>query len=143
MGGTTQAVVFVGIQGSGKSTYFARHYADTHVRINLDMLRTRNREAVLLHACLACGQSFVIDNTNPTAAGRSRYAALARAAGFETVAVVFDIALDDALARNAARDGRARVPDRAITGTFARLEPVTDDEGFDRIIRIDAPTDPP
>jgi predicted kinase len=70
------AIVFCGLQGSGKSTYFARRFADTHVRLNLDMLRTRNREDVLLHACLAVQQPFVADNTNPTPPQRSRYAAL-------------------------------------------------------------------
>lgn len=131
-----EAVVFVGIQGSGKSTYFARHYAETHVRLNLDMLRTAHREAVLLHACLACEQRVVIDRTNPTAAGRMRYVALARAAGFTTTAVVFEVPVEVALERNAHREGRARVPDRAIRGTAAKLEPVTAVEGFDRIIRV-------
>lgn len=131
-----QAVVFVGVQGSGKSTYFARRFADTHVRINLDMLRTRNREKVLMHACLACEQAFVIDNTNPSAAGRARYVAAARAAGYETVAVVFEVPLDIARARNAERAGKRRVPDRAIAGTAAKMEPVTAAEGFDRIVRV-------
>lgn len=138
------AVIFVGIQGAGKSTYFAQHYADTHVRINLDMLRTRHRETVLVHACLAVGQSFVIDATNPTAAGRARYVSAAKAAGFEVIAVVFELPVALALVRNRARTGRARVPDEAVLGTFAKLEPVTDSEGFDRVVRLaiaDAPTD--
>jgi predicted kinase len=130
------AVIFVGIQGAGKSTHFARHYADTHVRLNLDMLRTRHREAVLLHACLAIQQSFVLDATNPTAKGRARFIAAAKAAGFEVVAVVFEIPVELALARNRARTGRACVPDEAVLGTFAKLEPVTDAEGFDRVVRV-------
>ena len=130
------AIVFVGVQGAGKSTYFARHYADTHVRLNLDMLRTRHREAVLLHACLAIQQSFVVDATNPTVAGRAKFVAAARAAGFEIVAVVFEVPLALALERNRGRSGRARVPDRAVEGTFAKLEPVTAAEGFDRILRV-------
>jgi predicted kinase len=138
MSKAAQAVIFVGVQGSGKSTYFAQHYADTHVRLNLDMLRTRHREAVLLHACLAVGQSFVVDNTNPTAATRARYIKLAEAAGYEIVGVAFDTPLELALARNQARSGRARVPDRAIRGTFAKLEPVSEAEGFDRVIRVAA-----
>ena len=60
----------MGVQGSGKSSHYARCYADSHVRINLDMLRTRHRESALLHACLSVGQSFVVDNTNPTAQAR-------------------------------------------------------------------------
>ncbi|WP_244923719.1 AAA family ATPase [Enhygromyxa salina] len=128
-----EAVVFVGVQGSGKSTFFARHYADTHVRLNRDMLRTGNREAVLMHACLAVGQAFVIDNTNPKRDTRARYVAAAKAAGFRTIVVVFSVPLELALARNAAREAAARVSEIAIRGTFAKLEAVTDDEGFDEV----------
>jgi predicted kinase len=38
-----EAVILIGIQGSGKSTFFKEKFADTRVRINLDMLRTKNR----------------------------------------------------------------------------------------------------
>ena len=37
-------VIFIGIQATGKSTFFQEQFADTHVRVNLDMLRTRHRE---------------------------------------------------------------------------------------------------
>ena len=131
-----QAVIFVGVQGSGKSSHFASRYADTHVRLNLDMLRTRHREAVLLHACLAVGQSFVVDNTNPTAAARARYVSAAKAAGYRVTAVYFDVSLARALARNAARSQARQVPERAVRGTFAKLEPVTLAEGFDELITV-------
>ena len=36
-----QVVILIGIQGSGKSTFCRKRFFDTHVRINLDMLRTR------------------------------------------------------------------------------------------------------
>ena len=55
------AIVFCGVQGSGKSTFFASRFAGTHVRLNRDMLGTRHREDVLLHACLAVRQPFVAD----------------------------------------------------------------------------------
>ena len=77
-----EAIIFCGIQGSGKSTFYLRHFYPTHVRLNLDMLHTRHREAILLHACLAAQQPFVIDNTNATIAKRARYISLAKAAGF-------------------------------------------------------------
>ncbi|MEO1133121.1 MAG: ATP-binding protein, partial [Cyanobacteria bacterium J06639_1] len=57
-----QAIIFIGIQASGKSTFFAQKFADTHVRINLDMLKTRHREKCLLETCLEIGQPFVVDN---------------------------------------------------------------------------------
>jgi predicted kinase len=61
-----EAVIFCGIQGAGKSTFFKKHFFQTHVRISLDLLRTRHREKVFLTACLESGQRFVVDNTNPT-----------------------------------------------------------------------------
>ena len=54
----------MGIQGAGKSTFFKERFFDTHVRINLDMLKTRHREAILLDACIRAKQRFVVDNTN-------------------------------------------------------------------------------
>lgn len=68
-----EAVIFVGIQATGKSTFYVDRFFKTHVRINLDMLKTRHRERVLLDACLAAKQRFVVDNTNPTVADRSAY----------------------------------------------------------------------
>jgi predicted kinase len=61
-----QAILLVGLQGSGKSTFWAQRFRDTHVRLNLDMLNTRARFDVLRHACLAAKQRFVVDNTNVT-----------------------------------------------------------------------------
>jgi len=81
-----EAVIFVGVQGAGKSTFYRERFFDTHVRINLDMLRTRRREQLLFEACLEAGQSFVVDNTNPTPADRARYVAPARERGFRVIA---------------------------------------------------------
>ncbi len=39
-----EAVMFSGIQATGKSTFFQQRFFNTHVRINLDMLKTRNRD---------------------------------------------------------------------------------------------------
>ncbi len=77
-----EAVIFIGIQASGKSSFFRERFFDTHVRINLDMLRTRRREALLVAACLEAGQSFVVDNTNTQPSDRARHVGPARAAGF-------------------------------------------------------------
>src|SRR5690348_16523083 len=98
-----EAVIFVGVQGSGKSTFYRERFFDTHVRINLDMLRTRHREQLLLAACLAAKQPFVIDNTNPLPADRARYIGAAREAGFRVIVYFFETSLQDAIRRNKQR----------------------------------------
>ena len=124
-----QLLLFCGVQASGKSSYYKAHFADTHIRLNLDMLRTRHREALLFHACLQAKQPCVIDNTNPTAAARAKYLTPALAYYFETP-------LADALARNATRSGKARIPERGIIATYKQLEPPTLAEGFTAIYRV-------
>ena len=131
-----EAVIFTGIQASGKSTFFKQRFFDTHVRINLDMLRTRNREAILVRACLESKQRFVVDNTNPTRADRARYTGPAKAAGFRVVSYYFDTDMQGALARNAQRSGSARVPVFGIHGTRKKLEPPAADEGFDEMFVV-------
>jgi predicted kinase len=131
-----EAVVFSGVQGSGKSTFYRERFFATHVRLNLDMLRTRNRADILLHACLAAQQQFVVDNTNPTRRQRERYARLAAAAGFSAVLYYFESTSADALSRNAARPEPFRVPDLAILGTLAKFERPSPGEGFGRIYRV-------
>lgn len=61
----------------------------TRVRINLDMLKTRVRKALILQACLAAKQPFVVDNINTLKSERAGYIELARAAGFQVQGYYF------------------------------------------------------
>lgn len=133
-----EAVIFIGIQGVGKSTFYSTRYAGSHVRISLDMLRTRHRESILLSACIAAGQSFVVDNTNPARADRERYLSLARDHGFRVVGCYFQSRIQDCLLRNAERSGKQRVPDKAVLGTYSRLELPVREEGFDELWYVSA-----
>ncbi len=131
-----EAVIFCGIQASGKTTFYRERFFDTHVRISLDMLRTRHREAILLRACLEAKQPFVVDNTNPTIAERAKYIEPARKAGFRVVGYYFRPDLSGCIARNERRAGRERVPVKAIVGTARRLQPPTSAEGFDAVYTV-------
>ena len=131
-----QAVVFSGIQASGKSTFFKDRFADTHIRLNLDMLRTRHREAVLLRACLEARQAFVVDNTNLLAAERAGYIRQARGAGFSVVGYRFQVALTLALTRNEARVCRRPVPPHVLRGAARRWEPPAWAEGFEALFDV-------
>lgn len=129
----------MGVQGSGKSSFFKERFYNTHVRINLDMLKTRHRESLLVKACLEGKQQFVVDNTNAGAEERARYVKAAKDAGFRVIGYYFQSKLEDALKRNAEREGKTRIPDKGVRGTYARLQPPSYDEGFDELyyVRID------
>lgn len=131
-----QLIILVGIQASGKSTFYKKRFVDTHVRINLDMLKTRHRERILFQACLEAKQPVVIDNTNPTRKDRSRYIVPARAAGFRIIGYYFQAHVDDALSRNRRRDRDNVIPDRGIQATQAKLEPPSYKEGFDDLFAV-------
>jgi hypothetical protein len=131
-----QVIIFVGLQASGKSSFYKERFFDTHVRINLDMLRTRRRERLLLHTCIEMKQGFVIDNTNPTQAGRAPYIDAAQQAGFSVAGYYFDTSVRDCLARNNGREGSARISAVGIYGTAKKLQPPTYSEGFDIIYYV-------
>lgn len=135
-----EAVIFVGIQATGKSTYYRDSFFRTHVRINLDMLRTRHREKTLLQACVNAAQSFVVDNTNPMPDDRAPYIEMAGRADFKVVGYYFQSAVEGALARNEARAAEERVPRAGVLGTHGKLVVPSLEEGFDELwcVRIGA-----
>jgi predicted kinase len=136
-----EAIVLCGVQASGKTTLYGDRFAATHVRILMDLLRTRAREAAFLALCLETHQPFVVDNTNPTPAERRRYVEPAREAGFRVIAYLVEIDPSVALARNAERAGRARVPERGVIGTAKRFIRPSPAEGFDELWHATAAPD--
>jgi predicted kinase len=136
-----ELVLFIGVQGSGKSTFYRQRFAATHDHISLDRLRNvtphpRRRQEQLLAEALAAGRSVVVDNTSPTPAVRAPLIALGRAHGATIVGYYFVTPLADALARNRRREGRERVPDVAIYATAKKLVPPSYAEGFDRLYAV-------
>jgi predicted kinase len=126
-----EAIVLCGLQGAGKTTLYRDRWLETHVRVSMDLLRTRAREAALLEYCLSTRQPFVVDNTNPTAADRARYVGPARAAGFRVAGYLVDADAAEALAGNAQR--ARRVPERGVLGTARRFVRPAPEEGFDEL----------
>jgi predicted kinase len=131
-----EAVILVGIQGAGKSTFYKERFSGTHARINLDELKTREREQELFAECLRTKRSLVVDNTNMKAADRARYISAARAAGYRVEGYFLESSLKDAIRRNGSRAGKAKVPVPAIAGALKRLEPMRKEEGFDQIFVV-------
>ncbi len=131
-----QLIIFIGIQCAGKSTFFKETFADTHIRINLDMLKTKYREKLLIDACFEAKQPFVIDKTNVTIEERAKYIALARQHRFSVVGYYFASSVDKALKRNERREGKAKVPEKAIKGTYNRLQIPSLAEDFDELFYV-------
>ena len=131
-----ELIVFSGIQASGKTTFYRERFLATHVRVSLDLLKTRQREDILLFACFAAQQPVVVDNTNASAEQRTRYVKLAKAAGFRAVLYFFDVSTRTAVGRNSGRAGTAKVPEVAIFGTQKKLQRPTCAEGFDQMFRV-------
>ena len=133
-------VIFVGLQASGKSTFYRTYFAATHALVSKDLFRHNKRpgrrQAYLVEAALAAGRSVVVDNTNPTLEDRRPLIELGRAYGASIVGYYFDAEVEACLERNQRREGRARVPDVAIYATAKRLVRPAYAEGFDRLFRV-------
>lgn len=131
-----EVIIFIGIQATGKSTFYKNRFFDSHVRINLDMLKTRHREKLLLQACLATKQPFVVDNTNPTFKERRRYISAAQAASFRIIGYYFQSKLSEAIQRNSSRMAKEQIPEKGIRDTYAKLELPAFEEGFDELYYV-------
>lgn len=131
-----EVVIFVGIQGAGKSTFCKEKFFDSHMRINLDMLRTRYREAILFEACLEAKQKFVLDNTNLTREERKKYILRAKEFGFKIIGYYFQAQIEKAIERNNRRDGKAKIPEKGLRGALKRLQIPMLEEGFDELFYV-------
>jgi len=135
-----ECVIFVGLPGSGKTTFYQQYFAATHRQLSNDLLpRTRRgitRLLPQLEAALRAGQPAVVDNTNPSAADRAPFIALARSLGVPVRAVFFDTTARACVARNARRAGAAKDPNVAIFAAATRIQRPAWAEGFDRILTV-------
>ena len=138
-----ELVLFVGLQGSGKSGYFASRYSGTHVHVSKDLFppharKKTDRQLRQIEQALATGRSVVVDNTNPRSADRAMLVELAHRHGARAVAYFFEPRIAESIKRNAERT--PQVPKVAIFTTAKRLQPPAFEEGFDEIhdVRIAA-----
>lgn len=134
-------IIFIGLQASGKSSFFLKYFFKTHLRLNMDMLKTRNRERILLESCLEAKQPVVIDNTNPTKDIRKTYIEKFIANRFKVTGYYFSSTIEQCLARNMTREGKERIPEIGIKGTYNMLELPEYSEGFDELFYVSIKND--
>ena len=135
-----ELVIFVGLQASGKSTFFREQFATTHELVSKDLFpnnKNRNRrQTQLIEAALGAGSSVVVDNTNPTVEDRRALIELGRELGAKIVGYYFDSTVRQCVGRNRRRAGKDQVPDVAIFATAKRLVLPSYSEGFDELFRV-------
>lgn len=135
-----EVVLFIGLQGSGKSTFYRANFASTHVLVSKDRFRSnprpQRRQTQLIEEALREGRSVVVDNTNPTSEDRAAIVSIARDHGAKVSGFYFDSPVNDCLERNGRRTGKEKVPESAIFITQKRMQLPTIEEGFDRLQRV-------
>jgi predicted kinase len=134
-----ELIILTGLPGAGKSTFYRERFSATHTLVSKDLLRSGARQTSAIDVALRQGQSVVVDNTNPARADREPLIAHARRFGARVVGYFFVPDLPGCRRRNAARTGKARVPDVALYVAAKRLQEPQYDEGFDEIydVRLD------
>jgi predicted kinase len=133
-------VIFIGLQASGKSTFFRERLSATHAHVSKDLFRNnknpKRRQTQLIEAALEQGSSVVVDNTNPTLEDRLTLIELGREFGARIIGYYFESEVRRCVGRNRRRTGRERVPDVAIFATAKRLVAPSYSEGFDELFRV-------
>lgn len=135
-----EAIILIGLQASGKSTFYQTYFSATHIHINLDTLHTRNKEKQLLMECLTMKKPFVIDNTNPTRQQRNCYLSVAKEHHYIIKGYYLQSILNDCLNRNQLRNRtrikKQQIPDKALLSTSRQLELPELSEGFDQLYYV-------
>ncbi|HET8547303.1 MAG TPA: AAA family ATPase [Bryobacteraceae bacterium] len=131
-----EAVLLIGVQGAGKTTFFEQRFAATHVHISRDVLGSLPRERAAVETCIGARKPFVIDNTNALASTRAAWIARAKAADYRIVGYFFNTEMRAAIARNNKRTNRKPVPVPGLLRTWKVMEPPSIREGFDELYTV-------
>lgn len=138
-----EVAILVGLQASGKTTFFRQRLAETHVHVSKDAFRNarrrQDRQLRMITAALESGDSVAVDNTNPSREEWAPLIALARRHGARVTGYWFPPDVPGSLERNASRAAENRVPDAGLYATLKRLRRPHPADGFDelRVVRFD------
>jgi predicted kinase len=132
-----EAIILIGLQASGKSTFYKENFFNSHLRISNDLLKTKNREARLIDFCLETKMKMVIDNTNITAERRKIYIDKIRLHDFHIIGYYFKVDIERSMKWNKHRKKSEIIPNIGILGTYKKMELPTLSEGYDKLYYVD------
>jgi len=129
-----ELIIFVGLQASGKTTFYHTHFAATHQHISKDLFPNNKnkdrRQTQLITESLNEGKSVVVDNTNPTTIERAPLIEIGKNYSCKIIGYYFNLPLNLCLERNSQRIGKAKVPEVGIYAKAKKLTPPSYSEGF-------------
>ena len=135
-----ELVILIGLQASGKSTFYRQYFRATHELVSKDLFRNnRNRsrrQTQLIEEALHKGHSVVVDNTNPTVEDRAALIELGDKYSAQIIGYYFQSQVHHCLERNQQRLGKVRVPDVAIYVTMKKLVLPSYSEGFQQLFYV-------
>lgn len=140
-----EIIILIGLQASGKSTFYRTHFADTHEHMSKDLLhRSKNKnknqmQAERIEMALQEQRSVVVDNTNVTVQDREPLIDIRRRYDVTIIGYYFQPNVSSSRTRNMQRTGKAQVPEKAIFITAHKFEPPTYAEGFETLYYVHIP----
>ncbi len=134
-------MIFIGLQGAGKSTFYRTCFSQTHALVSKDLMRNHKkpsrRQAFLIAEHLKSGTSLVVDNTNPTRGDRQAIIEIGQDYQAMIIGYYFNSKIIDCLTRNQQREGKARVPDYVLYMTQKKLTLPDYSEGFHQLFKVE------
>lgn len=129
-----QIIIFIGIPASGKSSFYKELFFNSHIRISMDLLNTRNKEGKLLQYCFETQSKMVIDNTNVSKEDRRKYIELAQHNKYEVIGYYFESNIQDCFTRN--KNRKDSINEIGIKSKYKELKKPLFEEGFDKIYTV-------
>lgn len=129
-----EMIIFIGIPASGKSSLYKELFFNSHIRVSMDLLNTRNKEGKLLQYCFDTQSQMVIDNTNVSQKDRKKYIDLAQQNKYKVLAYYFESNVTECLERN--KNRKDSINEIGIKAKYKELELPSLEEGFDKIVQV-------
>jgi predicted kinase len=127
--GVMEIIILIGLQASGKSTFYRTHFADTCEHISKDLLnrsKNQNKNQIQMERIERAFQeqrSVVTDNTNVTVQDRQPLIVFGRRYHATVIGYYFQQDVLGSRRRNMQRSGKGQVPEQVIFITAHKLEP--------------------
>lgn len=138
-----EAIIFIGLQASGKSTFYRKNFLNSHSIISNDLLNEKNtnsrllEESKLIDDCLKKNINMLFDNTNYSIAKRKEYIDKIKPHNYKIIGYYFKMNVPRSIKWNQLREPAQIVPKAAIYTMSKKIELPSLSEGYNELYYID------